>query len=259
MSLLGLQFFAACTSLDLTLPISDLESPQHQGRANGYGVEYAVTSGQIIQLSQDPSQRPIASSTNSKTIANSVFTKPAINVYAWNRFTFTGGLIDSKSLFLKTKISLLSGFREDAEAGRYHASLGIEGSYQRATKSGNQNGAGGATGFPWSGKSDLLNGKVGLSFGYQKWKRLTPFIGYNYQQFQTYGDITQSPGGSDAGGTISFQPEIGKVQTYGVGIDWKPANSLYILAQVLYYDLKWYDKKSTDFGGSFKIIFVPIQ
>jgi hypothetical protein len=249
----------SCTTLDLTLPISDLESPQHQGRSSGFGIEYTGQNGQQIQLSQDPSLRPIATTTSNKNLQSIFITKPGINFYAWNRFTFTAGLIESKSPFFKMKASLLSGFREDGEAGRYHASVATEVSYQRAEKSGTQNGVGGASGFPWSGKSDLLNAKAGFSFGYQKWKRVTPFIGYNYQQFQTYGDITQTASGSDLGGKTTFQPEIGKIDTYGFGIDWKPAPTLYIMPQVLYYHLKWYNKETTEFGGSLKISFVPVQ
>ncbi len=251
--------FSGCATLDLTLPIADLESPQHQGRMTGFGVEYTAATGQQIQLSRDASVRPLVSAMNSKNTETIFITKPGLNIYAWNRFTFTAGLIDSKSPFLKMKISLLSGYREDGEAGRWHASIGTEASYQRAQKSGAQNGTTVASGFPWKGTSDLLNGKIGLSLGYQKWKRLTPFIGYNYQQFQTYGSIEQTASGSDVGGTSSFQPEIGRIQAYGFGLDWKPTPTLYIMPQVLYYNMKWYDKNISDVAGSIKISFVPIQ
>ena len=254
-----LLFLSSCATLDLTLPIADLESPQHQGRMTGFGVEFTGATGQQIQLSRDPSVRPLSSATATKNIETIFITKPGLNIYAWNRFTFTAGLVESKSPFFKMKISLLSGFREDGEAGRWHASLGTEASYQRAEKSGSQNGTTATTGFPWKGKSDLLNGKMGLSIGYQKWKRLTPFVGYNYQQFQTYGSIEQTAAGSDPGGISSFQPEIGKIQTFGLGLDWKPVPTLYIMPQILYYNLKWYDKNISDVGGSIKISFVPIQ
>ncbi len=256
----GLFFIlSSCTTLDLTLPIADLESPQHQGRKTGFGVEFTGATGQQIQLSKDPSVRPLNTAVGTKNTETIFITKPGLNIYAWNRFTFTGGLIDSKSPFLKMKVSLLSGYREDGEAGRWHASLGTEVSYQRAQKSGSQNGTTATSGFPWKGTSDLLNGKVGLSMGYQRWKRFTPFIGYNYQQFQTYGSIEQTAVTSDAGGTASFQPEIGRIQTYGLGIDWKPTPTLYIMPQVLIYNMKWYDKNITDVGGSLKISFVPVQ
>lgn len=254
-----LALISGCTTLDLTLPIADLESPQHQGRMTGFGVEYIGASGQQLQLSTDPSIRPLTTATSKQNTEKTFITRPGLNIYAWNRFTFTGGLIDSKSPFLKMKISLLSGYREDGDSGRYHASLGTEVSYQRAEKSGNQNGVSGPSGFPWKGTSDLLNGKVGLSVGYQKWKKLTPFIGYNYQQFQTYGSIQQTAAGSDSGGTYSYQPTIGRVQTYGVGLDWKPSPTIFIMPQVLFYNLKWYDKDITDIGGSLKISFVPVQ
>lgn len=255
----GLIFFSGCATLDLTLPIADLESPQHQGRLTGFGVEFTGASGQQIQLSQDASVRPLTQATNTKQTETIFITKPGISIYVLNRLTFTGGLIDSKSPFLKMKISLLSGYREDGDAGRWHASLGTEVSYQRAQKTGTQSGAGGPSGSPWSGKSDLLNGKIGLSVGYQVWKKLTPFIGYNYQQFQTYGSIEQTPAGTDVGGTYLFQPEIGFVRTYGAGLDWKASPTLYIMPQVLYYNLKWYDKNISEVGGSLKISFVPIQ
>jgi hypothetical protein len=212
-------FVTSCTTLDLTLPIAELESPQHQGRLNGFGIEFSGATGQQLQLTPDASLRPLSDATATHKNEQIFILKPAINLYAWNRVTFTGGIIDSKSPFLKMKVSLLSGFREDGEAGRYHASIGTEVSYQRAEKSGSQNGFGGPSGYPWKGTSDLLNGKAGLSIGYQYWKRFTPFIGYVYQQFQTYGSIVQTAAGSDAGGTYTYQPEIGKIQTYGVGID----------------------------------------
>jgi hypothetical protein len=251
--------FSACSTLDLTLPIADLESPQHQGRMTGFGVEYTGATGQQIQLSRDASVRPINTAASNKSIETIFITKPGLNIYAWNRFTFTAGLIESKSPFLKMKVSLLSGFREDGEAGRWHASVAIAGSYQRAQKTGSQNGTIAASGFPWKGTSDLLNGKAGLSVGYQKWKRFTPFIGYTYQQFQTYGSIEQTPTTTDAGESVSFQPEIGRVEVYGFGIDWKPKPTLFIMPQVFYYNLKWYDKNISDVGGSIKISFVPVQ
>jgi hypothetical protein len=251
--------FSGCATLDLTLPIAELESPQHQGRLKGFGIEFIGLTGQQIQLTPDASARPLATATEKHNMESVFVTKPAINLYAWNRFTFTGGLVESKSPFLKMKVSLLSGFREDGEAGRYHASLGTEVSYQRAEKSGNQNGIGGPTGFPWSGTSDLLNGKVGMSIGYQYWKRFTPFIGYNYQQFQTLGSITQTPAGSDSGGKYTYQPEIGRIHTYGLGLDWKPSHALFIMPQVIVYKLKWYDEDISDIGGSLKIVYVPVQ
>jgi hypothetical protein len=262
----GLRFFAillilfesGCTTLDLTLPIADLESPRHQGRVTGFGIEYTGASGQSIQLTPDASLRPITAATAKHNVESIFITKPGINIYAWNRFTFTGGLIESKSPFLKMKISL-NGFREDDEAGRWHASLGTEVSYQRAEKSGNQNGIGGPSGYAWSGKSDLLNGKIGLSVGYQKLKRLTPFIGYNYQQFQTYGSINQVAAAGDSGGQFSYQPEIGRATSYGFGVDWKLAPTLYIMPQVLYYNLKWYDKEVSGVVGSLKLSFMPVQ
>lgn len=259
LSFAALIFFTGCTTLDLTLPIAELESPQHQGRLNGFGIEFSGATGQQLQLSPDPSMRPLADAVGTPKNEKMFILKPAINVYAWNRFTFTGGVIDSKSPFLKMKVSLLSGFREDGEAGRYHASIGTEVSYQRAERSGNQNGVGGPTGYPWKGTSDLLNGKAGLSIGYQYWKRFTPFIGYTYQQFQTYGSIVQTAAGSDAGGTYSYSPKIGKIQSYGLGIDWKPKPTFFIMPQVILYNMKWYDIDVSEVGGSLKIVYVPVQ
>lgn len=260
LSLICISFVTSCTTLDLTLPIAELESPQHQGRLNGFGIEFSGATGQQLQLTPDASIRPLATAAAGKHTNEKIFIlKPAINLYAWNRFTFTGGVIDSKSPFFKMKVSLLSGFREDGEAGRYHASIATEVSYQRAEKTGTQNGLGGPTGFPWKGSSELLNGKAGLSIGYQYWKRFTPFIGYTYQQFQTLGSIEQNSTSSDAGGTYTYKPEIGKVESYGLGLDWKPNPTLFIMPQVILYNLKWYDKDVSEVGGSLKIVYVPVQ
>lgn len=252
-------FVSSCTTLDLTLPIAELESPQHQGRLNGFGIEFSGATGQQLQLTPDASMRPLADAVGTPKNEKIFILKPAINIYAWNRFTFTSGVIDSKSPFFKMKVSLLSGFREDGEAGRYHASIGTEVSYQRAEKSGTQNGLGGPAGYPWKGTSDLLNGKAGLSIGYQYWKRFTPFIGYTYQQFQTYGSIVQTAAGSDTGGTYNYSPKIGKIQSYGVGIDWKPKPTFFIMPQVILYNMKWYDIDISEVGGSLKIVYVPVQ
>ena len=57
----------------------------------------------------------------------------------------------------------------------------------------------------------------------------------------------------------SIEPEIGKIESYGVGIDWKPNPTLFIMPQVILYNMKWYDVDISEVGGSLKIVYVPVQ
>lgn len=249
--------FQGCATLDLTLPLNEIESPQHQGRQTGIGIELAGTNGLQMKLSEDPSQRPYTPS--EKHSVDSLFmTKPALNFYFWNRVTLSGGVIDSRSPFVKAKISILNGFREDTEPGRMQLALATEGSYQRAEASGNQNGFGGATGFPWKGTSELFNYKVGLSFGVHLNRKILPFVGFNYQQFQSSGTINHTAVQSDAGGSYKIKPEVGSLRTAGLGIDWRLNSRFFITGQFLLSQFNWYEKNNEEMGGMFKIVYVPM-
>ena len=251
--------FSSCATLNLTMPVPELESPQHHGRQNGVGFEVTGGSGSQLSLTDDPSKRPFIAANQNQKVDDVFIMKPGINWYALSRLTVTAGVVDSKSPFLRAKISLLNGYREDTEIGRYQMSFTTEASFQHAETSGNQNGAGGAVGFPWKGTSQLLYGKASLSFGMQMTRKMLPFIGYSYQQFQTYGVIDQTAAGSDAGGSFKIQPEYGTVQAVGLGLDWKISPRFYIMPQALYYQTKWYDKSLNQIGGSLRLIYVPIQ
>lgn len=249
-------FFLGCTTLDVTMPISDLESPAHQGRKTGFGLEYSGGSAKQLKLTPDASKRPPDVSATAKHEALDLFvTKPGISFFGWNRVTGTFGLVDSKTPFFRAKVSLLQG-REESDPGRFAMSLSTEVSYQRAENSGSQNGVGGATGYPWKGTAEILNGKVGLSFGFQVTKKILPFVGVNYQQIQTTGTIEQSAAASDAGGHYKIQPEIGKILVYGVGIDYKVHTKVFIMPQVLMYNLKWYENDTQEVGGSLRLVYL---
>lgn len=251
--------FSSCATLNLTMPVPDLESPQHHGRQNGIGFEVTGGSGSQLSLTDDPSKRPFVAANQNQKVDDVFIMKPAINWYALSRLTVTAGVVDSKSPFLRAKISILNGYREDTEIGRYQMAFTTEASFQHAETTGNQNGAGGAVGFPWKGTSQLGYGKASLSFGWQMTRKMLPFIGYSYQYFQTYGVIDQTAAGSDPGGSFKIQPEFGSVQALGVGIDWKISPRFYIMPQALYYQTKWYDKSLDQIGGSLRLIYVPIQ
>jgi hypothetical protein len=248
--------FQGCATLDLQVPLNEIESPLHQGRENGFGIEMAGTKGLQVKLSEDPSQRPYAEST--KHSVDPVFLlKPALNFYMWSRFTVAMGVIESKSPFIKGKVSLLHAYREDHETGRLQMALAGETSYQRAEVSGSQNGLGGATGFPWKGTSELLNYKVGLSLGMHVGKRLLPFVGYNFQQFITSGRIEHTASGGDAGGSNDIKAKTGDIRTMGLGLDWRVSSRVYITMQALQSNFEWYEKKLTEIGGHLKLSFIP--
>jgi len=251
--------FAGCATLNLTMPVPELESPQHHGRQNGIGFEVSGSSGSQLSITDDPSKRPFVATSQSQKVDDVFVMKPGLNWYPMSRLTITAGVIDSKSPFLRAKISILNGYREDVEVGRYQMAFATEASFQRAETTGNQNGAAGVTGYPWQGSSQLIYGKASLSFGRQMTRKLLPFIGYSYQRFQTYGVIDQTPAGTDAGGSFKIQPEDGTIQTVGIGIDWKINPRFYIMPQALYYQTKWYDKSLHQIGGSLRLIYVPIQ
>lgn len=255
----GMLLFSSCATLDLTLPISDLESPQHQGRKTGYGIDFSALTSKQLKLHEDPSKRPVDFTTTKHSVSNLFLTKSSLNYYFFERATLSGTLIDSKIPSLKLKVSLLSGFREDAQPGTFHATLHVQGSYQMAETSGNQNGIGGNGGFPWKGTSSLISGTGGLSLGYQFFKKAIPFIGVNYQHFQTSGKIEHTATPSDAGGSYKINVVDGKIMTYGVGLDYRPNPRFYFMPQVYFYNFKWYENNFNEVGGSLKIIYVPVQ
>lgn len=252
--------FSGCATLDVTLPITDLESPQHQGRKSGFGVEFSGLSAKQLQLNDDPSNRPVDLTGTKHKVSNLFLTKTSLNYYFWERFSLSGTLIDSKTPAAKLKISLM-GFREDAQPGTFLASLNFMGSYQLSESSGNQNGAGGPVGYPWKGKGSLVSGTAGLSFGYQFFKKSVPFIGINYQEFQTSGQIdhTAVPSVGDAGGSYKIGVQTGKIITYGIGLDIRPNPRFYFMPQIYMYKFNWYENEINDIGGSFKLVYVPVQ
>lgn len=257
--LLLLFVLSGCASLDLSLPISEIESPRHQGRKTGWGVDFSGGTSKKLSLVSDPSARPLDLDNTKHTTANLFLTKNGLNYYFWDRVSLSGILIDSKTPAIRLKVSLLNGYKEDSQIGEWYAALYTEGAYQQAEVSGNQNGAGGATGFPWNGKSTLASGAAGLSIGFQIFKKALPFVGVNYQQFQTSGQIVQSPSSSDSGGTYKVSLENGTVLTYGIGLDYRPNSRFYIVPQVYYYNLKWYENSYSEVGGSIKLLYVPVQ
>ena len=256
---LGLTLLSGCATLDLTLPISELESPQHQGRKSGVGVDFTALTSKQLSLNDDPSKRPADLITTKHKTGNLFLTKTGLNYYFLDRLALSGILIDSKIPALKLKVALLHGFREDAQPGTFHASLNLMGSYQIAETSGSQNGVGGPTGFPWKGSANLVSGTVGLSLGYQFFKRTIPFIGVNYQHFQTQGQIEQSGVPTDAGGSYKINVTDGKIMTYGFGFDFRPNPRFFIMPQVYMYNFKWYENDYNEIGGSVKLVYVPIQ
>lgn len=250
---------SSCATLDLTLPISELESPQHQGRKLGIGVDFTALTSKQLTLTDDPSARPPNIDLTKHKTGNLFLTKTGLNYYFLDRFALSGILIDSKIPAMKLKIAILHGFREDAQPGTYHASFNMMGSYQQAENLGNQNGVGGSVGFPWKGTASLMSGTVGLSFGYQFFGKTIPFIGVNYQQFQTKGEINQTATTTDSGGVYKINLRDGKIITYGLGVDYRPNPRFFIMPQVYMYNFKWYENDYNEIGGSVKLIYVPVQ
>lgn len=252
-------FLSGCASIDLTLPIAEIESPRHQGRKTGWGLDFAGGSSKKLSLVADPSARPIDLENTKHSTANLFLTKNGINYYFWERVSLSGILIDSKNPALRLKVSLLGGYKEDSQVGEWYASLYAEGAYQLAEAAGGQLGLSTASGSPWSGKSTLTSGAGGVSLGLQIFKKVLPFIGVNFQQFQTSGQIIQKAAASDSGGNYNISVENGMVTTYGFGLDYRPNPRFYIVPQVYYYSLKWYENSYSEVGGSIKLLYVPVQ
>lgn len=251
--------FSSCSTLNLTLPISDLESPQHQGRKTGWGVDFAGVTSKQLTLTEDPSKRPLDVTAGKHTTANLFLTKSGLNYYFLERGMVAVTLIDSKIPSAKLKFSFLTGYREDAQPGVFYGSIHLMGSYQMAESTGNQNGVGGPVGFPWKGKANMISGTAGISFGYQAFKKVTPFIGANFQQFQTSGEVTHTATSTDAGATYNIKVADGKVLTYGFGLDIRPNPRFYLTPQIYMYNFKWYENDFNEIGGSVKLIYVPVQ
>lgn len=250
--------FQGCATVNLTVPLNEIESPVHQGRQNGFGFEYMGTTGLQLKPVDDPSKRPYTSAV--KHNVDSVFlTAPGFNYYTLNRVTLTSGLMDSKSPYLKMKVAILNGYNEATEAGRLEMAIYGEGSYQRAYASGTQNGIGGASGFPWESTLELYNFKAGLSFGVQLTRKILLFTGINYQQFSTSGTINQTSVTADAGGTYKVQPEPGILRTAGLGMDWRISTRFFFMTQFLYSNFQWYENKDPQYGGVVKLTYIPVQ
>lgn len=249
-----------CTSLSLIHVMPEIESPTMQGNNGRVGFELAAVGGKELILVDDPSKRPVVfNKTNLKTSTAAV-TRTGVSWYPTNNLMFTGGIQNSSAAYLKGKLNVLNSYREDPEFGLIYLSINFEAAYQQAKKNGDTNGLGGATGFPWEGTSQSMSGAAGVSIGYQLFKRLVPFLGVSYQQFQTSGKVTQSPSlnGLDAGGNYDLGPLDGQAQIIGFGLEYRPKNRFFITPLIQYFDFDWGGNKIKDVTGSIRITYVPL-
>ncbi|MBY0554479.1 hypothetical protein K2P97_08120 [bacterium] len=249
-----------CTSLSLINVIPEIESPTMQGNNGRIGFELAGVGGKELILVDDPSKRPVVFNKNNLKTSTTVTTRTGLSWYPTNNLAIAGGIQNSSALYLKGKLNVLNSYREDPELGLVYLSINFETTYQQARKSGDTNGVGGATGFPWEGTSQSITGAAGVSVGYQLFKRVVPFLGFSYQQIQTTGNVNQSQSlnGADAGGSYSLGPVDGTTQVIGFGLEYRPKNRFFITPLIQYFDFDWGGNKIKDVTGSIKITYVPL-
>lgn len=246
--------------MSLTNAISEIESPSMQGNNNRIGFELSGASGKELIVVDDPSKRPFSVDTNNLKTSTAFLTRTGISWYPNNMIALSGGLQNSSAVYIKGKMNLLGSYREDPVEGMLYISLNFDSSYQMAKKSGSTNGVGGSSGYPWEGSSQNISGAAGVSVGYQFFKRVLPFIGYNYQQFQTSGTVKQfrSTNGVDAGGDFDLGLVIGSVQIFGLGMEYRPKPRLYFTPLIQYFNMNWGGNKTQDLMGSIRLTYVPI-
>lgn len=253
-------FLTSCTTLNLSNPIPEIESPTIQGNNQRVGFEFSVVSGKELLVAEDPSKRPLVIDKNNLKTATAVFTKTGIAWYPTNSLTLTGGVLNSSILYVKGVVRILGSYREEPEPGLFYLSVNLESTYQMAKSSGDTNGVAGPTGYPWEGSSQNISGTGGLTVGYQFFKRAAPFLGFNYQQFQTSGKIKHlvSSNGLDAGGEYELGVVTGTTEVIGLGIEFRPKSRFFITPVLQYYNLNWGGNKIQDMTGSIRLTYVPI-
>lgn len=246
--------------MSLTNAISEIESPTMQGNNNRIGFELSGASGKELIVVDDPSKRPFSVDTNNLKALTAFLTRTGISWYPAGFIGITGGLQNSSAVYIKGKVNLLGSYREDPVEGMLYISLNFDSTYQMAKISGSTNGAGGVSGYPWEGTSQNISGTAGVSVGYQFFKRVIPFIGYNYQKFQTSGKVKQftSTNGLDAGGEFDLGLVTGSVQIFGLGAEYRPKPRLYFTPLIQYFNMNWGGNKTQDLTGSIRLTYVPI-
>lgn len=231
-----------------------------QGNYAHVGFEISAVGGKEFILVEDPSKRPVNYDVEKLRTSTVFLSRTGASWYPTNNISLTGGIQDSSALFVKAKINLLNGYRDDPERGLFYLALFFESTHQEAKKSGDHNGAGGATGYPWEGSSQMTSGTSGISLGYQLFKRAVPFIGYNFQRLQTKGTVKQQPSldGFDSGGEYELSSVVGTSHNVGFGIEFRPRNRFFITTLVQSYELSWGGDKVKDVTGSIRLTYVPL-
>ena len=250
---------SGCTSLSLINAVPEIESPAMQGNNDRIGFELSGIGGKELIVFQDPSKRPLVFNTNNLKTSAAFFTRTGISWYPNNNIAISGGLQNSSAMYLKGKLNIFGSYREDPALGLFYLSVNFESTFQQAKKSGDNNGVTGASGFPWEGSSQNISGTAGVSIGYQVFKRVLPFLGLNFQQFQTTGNVKQSVSTTgDPGGSYDLGVVAGTTQIIGLGVEFRPKYRFYITPLVQYFDFNWGGNKIQDVTGSIRITYVPL-
>ncbi|MEQ1723670.1 MAG: hypothetical protein ABL930_10880 [Pseudobdellovibrio sp.] len=255
-----LSILSGCTSLSLVNTIPEVESPTMQGANGRIGFELAGAGGKELILIDDPSKRPVVVNSSNLKTSTAFLTRTGALWYPTGNLVLGGGIQNSSAIYIKGKFNFLNSYREDAEFGLWYMAINFESTYQQAKKTGDNNGLGGASGFPWEGTSQSTSGTGGFSIGYQLFRRVVPFLGVNYQQFQTTGKVVQSlsTNGADLGGSYDLGIVTGHTQVVGFGLEWRPKNRIFITPLVQYFNFEWGGNKIQDVTGSIKLTYVPL-
>ncbi len=251
-------FFLGCSSLVVTNGIPEIESPVYQGRKS-FGFSFLASAGKELTLNDDPSARPPDVTDKKFEVANHFISRPAIHFYPMSQLSLAIGMQNSSALFASSKINLLNGLIDDPAPGIFYAVINFMSTYELAKKSGNQNGLGGASGYPWEAKVENLTGTAGFSIGYQTRKKIVPFFGFNYQATKTTGKVDQKSSATDQGGSYTLRSQNGITRVYGIGFDWKPKYGFFIAPQLNYYEFYWGGNEIKEVTGSVKITYIPVQ
>lgn len=248
---------SSCSSLNLTTSLAEIEAPTASAPTRSIGVEFSAIGGKELILVDDPSRRPVVYNSSQLKTAAAFLTRAGIVWHPFSRIRLTGGIQNSSAAYAKAKISLIGNLGDESLSHAYFLTTNFETTYQVSTKTGDLNGATGASGYPWSGTTQNISGTGGVSLGYKFFKNSIVFIGYNYQKFQTTGNITHSASknGLDAGAQYNLKLATGIVNNIGFGIEYKHKARFVITPVIQYYDFNWAGNNIQDVTGSVRMNF----
>lgn len=166
-------------------------------------------------VTSDASQRPPIFTNESDSSSQ---LDGQINYSPIDVFQFGGGLTSDGGLIGNIGFQFLGKPWETAESG-WSGALRGQIYYSSMSKSGDQNGLFGVTGYAWKGTASMAAAEAGVSFGYRWNKELMGFASASANNFSLKTVITQdaSTDGASAGGTYESDSH-GHSSAAGVGL-----------------------------------------